>query len=64
MFFSLALKAFTFALLLPSLTAAAPPARVPTSRGIAVAITKRGSSLDGVVDISELLSGIRGSVAY
>lgn len=61
MYFSLA---FIFASL-SSLTAAVP-ARVPTSHGIAVAITKRasGSSLHGVVDTSELLSGIRASVAY
>jgi hypothetical protein len=35
---------------------------VPTSRGIAIAITKRGSSLDGVIDTSEFLSGIKRSV--
>ncbi|KAN0123324.1 eukaryotic aspartyl protease [Russula decolorans] len=58
MYFSLA---FILASL-PSLTAAVPPARVSTSRGIAVAIAKRGSSLDGVIDTSELLSGIRRSV--
>ena len=48
---------------LPLLTAAAPPVDVPTSRGIAVPITKRGSPLDGVVDTSKLQSRIRRSVA-
>jgi hypothetical protein len=48
---------------LPLLTAAAPPANVPASRGIAVPITKRGSPLDGVVDPSKIQSGVRRSVA-
>jgi len=58
MYFSLA---FILASL-PSLTGAVPT-RVSTSPGIAVAITKRSSSLGGVVDTSELLSEIRGSIA-
>ena len=48
--------------LLSSLTAAVP-ARVSTPRGIAIAITKRSSSLGGVIDTSELLNGIRHTVA-
>ena len=47
---------------LPSLTAAVP-ARVSTPRGIAVAINRRGISLNGVIDTSEFLNGIRHTVA-
>jgi len=47
---------------LPSLTAAVP-ASVSTSRGIAIPITKRGGPLNGAVDTSEFLSGIRRTVA-
>ncbi|KAN0111701.1 eukaryotic aspartyl protease [Russula decolorans] len=48
---------------LPLLTAAAPPVNVPASRGIAVPITKRGITLDDVVDTSKLQSRVRRSVA-
>jgi len=47
---------------LSSLTAAVP-AKVPTSRGIVVPITKRGGPLNGVIDTSQFLSGIRRTVA-
>ncbi|KAF8480127.1 acid protease [Russula ochroleuca] len=56
MYFSLA---FILASL-PFLTAAVPLADSPASRGIAIAITKRGN---GIADPSELLSGVRHSVA-
>ncbi len=59
MYFSLACILTLF----PFLTAAAPPAKVPASRGIAVSIAKHGSPLDGVVDTSNLKRGIRRSVA-
>ncbi|KAI0280403.1 acid protease [Russula aff. rugulosa BPL654] len=48
---------------LPLLTAAAPSFNVPSSRGIAVPITKRGSPSDGVIDPSKLHSRVRRSVA-
>ena len=49
---------------LPLLTAAVPLVESPASRGFAVPITKRGNPFNGVADTSELLSGIRRSVAY
>jgi hypothetical protein len=48
---------------LPLLTAAAPLVNEPSSRGIAVPITKRGSPSDGVIDPSKLHSRVRRSVA-
>ena len=47
---------------LPSLTVAVP-ALVPSSRGIAVPITKRGGYFDGVVDTSEFMTGVKRTVA-
>ena len=47
---------------LPFLTVALS-ARVPSSRGIAVPITKRGSCFDGAVDTSELMKRVKRTVA-
>ena len=62
MYFSLILVLAS--LRLPLLTAAVPLVESPASRGFAVPITKRGNPFNGVADTSELLSGIRRSVAY
>lgn len=57
---------FSLAFVLASLLfliVAAPPAELPTSRGIAVPLIKRGNSLNGVADPSNLQSRIKSSVA-
>ena len=49
---------------LPFLNIAVPLAESPACRGIAVPITKRGNLFNGVADTTDLLSGIRRSLAY